>query len=858
MQRPNARLQRKDMRNSYRPATSPWIPTLLVFLTLTADASGSDVDSIEDRAGRQEFRQWIETGGSIVIDRDSPYQSFLYRRNAVEQRTNPLIGNWYQVGPSKFGGRVRALVFDKSDPNFQTLWLGSAGAGIWKSEDYGQSWSIQPNFPSVPVCTIAIPESNPNIIYAGTGEVGATTSVTGGGGITGGIGIFKSTDNGGTWERLESTNPSKDASWSAVMSISVHPSKSSNLLATGFHKVFRSIDGGTTWTPTLSDSLAYHFYHLVRDPFNPQRVFASDGNARVFYSQDDGQSWALTSFNTLGGGDVAIAFAQSTPGLAYAKSFNNTGSFYRSIDGGITWTLVAVHGTGYRAWTNLLWVDPFNSNHIVSGDVALRASFDGGVTFEFASPIGYQINIHPDFNAFAPHPQLTSATAKGTPRNRQMFVANDGGVHLASDIDAADAVNTSIWTHRNNGLEILQFYSIAQGQGVVFGGTQDQGTVAHLGTGEWTRLMGSDGMDTVYTDVPFPTYFSEQQLSLVSRTTSPTPDSMALFCVPNQIASPDFCGVGPFYVPLLSGRSDRSMLIAGGGNSVWFNRNAATSSAWERITASVGGGFNRVTALAVLGDPDTRVIYAQTSAGIRKCVIAANGQCANVNLSLDLMDRVTSIERDTDTNLYLSLGGTGPDHAFRSIDGGYTFTPISSGLPAAPAFFIRVHPTRRSELYLGTTAGLWTSPDKGTNWYPVEGGPDSAAITDIAWENPSTFVVATHGRGAFRFQEGAIGAVRNFRSVGNQVCGGTHVEWDAPSAGIPLNYQVEEICESGQIQGNVFTTNTSAAPYASQACQVGATPPTIAATYRVRACTAQNSCGPWTQPVNAGVSGQCG
>ncbi len=199
--------------------------------------------------------------------------------------------SWHNLGPTNFAGRVSALAVDPT--NSSVIYRGTAGGGLWKSQDKGVNWTpLTDSLGNLSVGAVAVARSNTQVIYVGTGE-GAL-------GIDGidGIGLIKSTDGGQTWTIPTSVLAPK------FFALSVHPSNPDELLAATSNGISKSTDGGNTWTPKLSQFAATE---LVRVPGSPSTILAS--------------AWDIRTFNS---------------------TWN--GYLYRSTDGGETWTKIGGAG----------------------------------------------------------------------------------------------------------------------------------------------------------------------------------------------------------------------------------------------------------------------------------------------------------------------------------------------------------------------------------------------------------------------------------------------------------------------------------------------------------------------------------
>jgi hypothetical protein len=246
-------------------------------------------------------------------------------------------GSWAWLGPGNIGGRIRTIVIDPADTN--KLFIGSVSGGIWRSTNAGAAWTPVDDFmANLAVSTMVMDPNNSNIIYAGTGEsftadLTATEGETNLSNETRGDGVFKSTDGGTTWTQLASTDTSNAINcpaagptcpWSYVNRLTISPN-GSTILAANIGGIYRSTDGGTSWNLVTSGTRGY--LDIDFDPTNSQKAVASGkGQFPSVFSINGGSTWQNATYSpainaaTLGGstGRIEIVYAPSNPAIVYA------------------------------------------------------------------------------------------------------------------------------------------------------------------------------------------------------------------------------------------------------------------------------------------------------------------------------------------------------------------------------------------------------------------------------------------------------------------------------------------------------------------------------------------------------------
>ena len=404
------------------------------------------------------------------------------------------------IGPAGMSGRVAAVDVVHADPN--TIFVGSATGGVFRSRDGGMTWD--PVFDDQPVLgigAVAVFQPNPDIVWVGTGEGNPRNSA----GV--GNGIFKSVDGGDTWTRMglegserihrvivHPTNP--DVVWAGVMG----PAWSDGSV----RGVYRTTDGGRTWQQVLYVDEGTGVADLVIDPSNPDHLLAAMWDFRrepwffrsggagsgLYRTRDGGVSWQRVGVaEGLPEGElgrIGLAWAPSDPDVVYAMVEATRSELLRSDDGGESFrTVNDSRGIVSRPFYYAdIRVDPENENRLYDLNSSLRVSDDGGRTFRGVVSSGI---IHGDVH------ELWIDPSDG----RRMIMGNDGGI--AFTLDRGDT-----WRFVEN-LTLAQYYHVTVDDAIpynVYGGLQDNGSWfgpsdvwenKGILNAHFTRVGGGDG-----------------------------------------------------------------------------------------------------------------------------------------------------------------------------------------------------------------------------------------------------------------------------------------------------------------------------------------------------------------------------
>jgi|JI10StandDraft_1071094.scaffolds.fasta_scaffold37408_2 hypothetical protein len=759
--------------------------SLLVFGAISFSVSAQTATPSKQQL-RAEFRAATMTDKSGYMPADAlmaaKAQADLLRRPTAkgigEEGAGITSASWEALGPGNIGGRVRALAIHPTDPNW--LVLGSASGGIWISSNAGASWQPSGDWlPSLAASVLVFSPTTPNTIFAGTGE-GTDTSV--GSPTTGGkrgAGVFKSSDSGTTWTRVASTNPAASATaanvWTFVNDIAIHPTNGQVLFVATKTAVMKTSDGGTTWQ-AVNGSNGQPLPGANSIKFNPADAnnIIATGASGVRYTINGGQTAFLTGNIPSGGDRTQLAHASNGWAFVFRQG---DGKVYRSQDSGANWSVIGTPVMEGQLWyNNSIWVDPSNPSRILVGNQTLRQSVNGGGTWQVVGGSCNNQFFHAD-----QHVIVNDRGYNGT-SNRKVYVGNDGGLYRADDLnfatDGCDPVLANGWTNLNNGLAITEFTGGAGSDTVLFGGTQDNGSIVRESGTTWRRYVSGDGGPVAYATAA-PTYlFGQYQVGQTNPVHVSPDGGLNIYGDPAHFELG--CRSGEFYSPMAMHESATAWITGGIGLCVSENPTTIQRN-WRQLDARPTPAPTPVSAVAIAKNNKNVVWYAEKYNGyLTRCFpdtfdysmcqrygvfksanalgVSPTWQQVGDQLPTDLpITRIYIDPRDaSNQTVYVLFGGFANRNIWKTTTGGTTWTNIHGSLPAAPIRAVSTHPTIPNYLYVGTEVGLFTSENNGQTWYlninnlPQNDGPGNVSVEQLFWSNNQTLVAVTYGRGMFR------------------------------------------------------------------------------------------------------------
>jgi photosystem II stability/assembly factor-like uncharacterized protein len=684
------------------------------------------------------------------------------------------------IGPSVMSGRVTAI--DVLDHDENTVYVGTASGGLWKSENGGTTWkSLFDKEEITSIGSLCIDPSAQDIIWAGTGEGNPRNSQTSG------AGIYRSPDAGRTWKKMGLENSF------TIHRVIVDPNKSEIVYA-GVHGsawgpntergVFRTKNNGSTWEKILYVNDSVGCADLVMDPQNPNKLFAAmyQYQRKAYYfnsggkgsglhmTTDGGNTWIkLTDKHGLPDGElgrIGIAVAASNPKVVYALIEAKKTGLYKSKDGGYSWSLVNDQNVGDRPfYYHEIYVDPTNENHLIYLHSIVSESIDGGKTWSVLLPYS---GVHPDHHAFW----------WSKKNSKLMMEGNDGGFNISRD-------GGDTWTFINN-LPLGQFYHVDFDMDVpyhVYGGMQDNGSWkgsgytwhgAGINASDWQEVLFGDGFDVLPHKINSRYVYAMSQGGEVNYVDSETGDAR---------------NIKPVHPDGLKLRFNWNAAIAEDPNnecgvyfgSQFLHHSTDCGYSWKIIspdlttndsaifkmpetgglTADVTGAENYCTLLCIApSKKDNKTIWVGTDDGQVQLTTDGGNSWQNISSSISGLPKSSWIPQIVASEHHIGeafvvvnnyRNNDWKPYLFHTLDNGKTWKNlVDDKKVSGHCLSIVQDPIEKKLLFLGTEHGLYISFDYGNKWHKWTKNYPSVPTQDLKI-HPREYdlIIGTFGRAIY-------------------------------------------------------------------------------------------------------------
>lgn len=797
---------------------------------------------------------------NILSAQQPPFTKASERMHSSKERSllaenSPINAiDFHSIGPTVFSGRITDIAVDEKDPSH--FFAAYASGGLWWTENNGTSFT--PLFENETVMTIGDIAVNwqDSIIWIGTGEVNSSRS------SYAGVGVYKSTDWGKSWSyqglpeshhtaRLVLHPTDKNTVWVAMLGHLYSPNKERG--------IFKTTDGGKTWNQTLFVDENSGAIDLLLDPTNPEVLYAATWHRErrawnfvesglgsgIYKSIDGGQNWNKLNIdgagfpNGEGVGRIGLClYKKDNQTVLYAildnydrrpakkkkkkddltkdalrqmsknefinlpkgkvESYLNDNNFpekydyaniikmmksdvikpsalveyiedanqllfdtpvigaeiYRSNDEGKTWFkthedyLDQVYNS-YGYYFGQIRVSPHNPDKIYFAGVPVVRSDDGGKTFNNINGA----NVHVDHHALWCNPE----------RDKHLILGNDGGINISYD----DGEN---WI-KCNYPPVGQFYAIAYDMAKpynIYGGLQDNGVWVgsskykqstrwhNTGHYQYKELLGGDGMqiqidnrdnNTVYTGFQFGWYFRVNKNTSEQTLIKPKHD----------------LGERPlrfnWQTPIHLSVHNQDILYLG-ANKLYRSMNQGND--WEAISEDLTKGgkkgdvaYGTITCLDESAEQFGKIIVGTDDGNVQ---LTTNGGKdwvqINKGLPKDMWVTTVYLSRQEDQTIYASLNGYRWDdfnpYLFKSTNDGKDWQKIGTDLPMEPINVVHEDPKNKNLIYVGTDNGLYISMDAGNSFQLMNNGLPAVSVHDVAVHpRENDLIVGTHGRSIY-------------------------------------------------------------------------------------------------------------
>jgi photosystem II stability/assembly factor-like uncharacterized protein len=680
------------------------------------------------------------------------------------------------IGPANMGGRIDDIAVVENNPS--TFYVGAATGGVWKTTNNGTTF--EPIFDgqgSTSIGDIAIAPSDPSIVWVGTGEPNNRQS------SSWGDGIYRSLDAGKTWANMGL----RDTKHIGRVVIDSRDPNIVYVAAVGHlwgpnkeRGVFKTTDGGKTWSNVLFINEDTGVIELAIDPESPMTLYAAAYQRRrtpwgfnggglgsgLYKTIDGGATWIKLTKGLPEGvtGRIGVDVYQRNPNILYALVENAKGGTFRSDDRGETWRKMS-DLTSRPMYYSQIRIDPNNDQRIWQLAANMHNSDDGGKTWSS----NLVQRIHGDYHALWIDPA----------NSNHVLTGSDGGIHASYDRGRTwDFINT---------IPLGQFYEVSvdnQKPFWVYGGLQDNGSWSGpsgtlnqegITNDDWFRIGGGDGFYSVVDPTDPSIIYVESQNGNVSRLELKTGERKSI----RPAARPGekryrFDWNSPI---VISAHNNRTIYFA--GNRVFRSTDRGNTWTWsddltkdqdreklpimgalpDKNTLSRNDGVETFGQIVTLAESPIKegLLYAGTDDGNLQISRDSGRTWKNITGNLPGVPGGTYVSRVVPSRYaegaaYLTLDGHRADdyntYVFVTTDYGESWKPIKANLPAGvTARVIREHPRNQNLLFLGTEFGAYVSFERGGRWTRLKGNFPLVRVDDIQIHaRDNALVLATHGR----------------------------------------------------------------------------------------------------------------
>lgn len=668
------------------------------------------------------------------------------RKNALIENQNLRSASptlWQQEGPNNIGGRITCMAVSPTNSN--VIFVGTPGAGIYRSINGGISWvPVFDNQNSLYIGAITIDPNNVNIIYAGTGDPSIPFTVFVG------DGIYKSTDGGNTWANTGLVNTK------IINKIIINPNNSNEIyvsangnpiVADVNRGVYKSSNAGLSWNQVLFIDTQTGVSDIVMNPTNTNEIYATSytcirnatvnirysNTTRVYKTTNSGANWnvILNGLPNTKINKYSICMSKQNSNklyIAVSDSNYQMQGVYVTTNGGAFFTNLGNNGIannygGFGWYFSEIEVSPTNDNEVYIGGIELFKSTDGGNNWNLNMPNWWNYIVHADIHCI-------SFVGPG-----KYYLGTDGGTYFTSN----DGLNYSDVDNIPN----TQFYRVEYNPhepNNYFGGTQDNGTVKGNNTtiSNWLRIYGGDGFQPRFDPTDANTFYAETQNGGLVSTT----DGGSTFNANDNNIDPN--DRRNWDMPYVLNKFNANTQYT--GTYRVYKNTAGPNDNWTAISPDLTDGiifaprFHNISAIDN-SDLNAQKIYVGTSDA--NVWVTQNDGGTWTNITGTLPNRyVTSIHASPNfsNNVYVTHTGYKYNsyipHIHKSTNNGTSWTDISGNLPQAGINDVLIYPGNENLLFVANDIGVYVTYDGGVNWTRVGTNMPIISVWDLAY-NPT-------------------------------------------------------------------------------------------------------------------------
>lgn len=686
------------------------------------------------------------------------------RINKMAKASLEKAATWTPLGPTDWTtvsynpgqGRVNVVLVDPSNSNI--IYAGVPAGGLWKSINNGASWeALMQDQPTLGVSGIAVDHNNSDIIYVSTGD--------GDGSDTYSNGVLKSTNGGGTWA-------STGLNWSTTQSRTTHrlimdPANSNRLFCATTNGLYRTTDAGSNWTMVQDGNMR----DVEFKPGDPNTVYCS--STRFFRSEDGGDNWSQINGGLPPGAAVnrvGIAVSPDEPNWVYTlMGDDDDGSFYGlylSSNSGQNWTEQSDSpnifsysddggGSGGQSWYDMaLAVDPTNASTVYVGGINVWKSTNAGVNWNIRSHWVYPSSIG------YTHADIHTLDMFGS----TLFCGSDGGLFRSNN--GADD-----WNDISSGMQIMQLYRLGgtpQNADLVISGSQDNGCNLYDGSGTWLHVQGADGMESAIDPTNENTMYFSSQNGSINRSYDGGQSYSGITW--------DIAEDGGWVTPYLLDPDNPNTLYAGFQN-IWRSNNQGDD--WTQLSFENTSRTIRSLAIATANNDyiawgNSNDLFLTTDGG---------NNWDNINGDRpDLSCTYLAFHPQDDNIIYATFSGyDSGKKVYVTTDAGTIWQNISGNLPNLPVNCISYQNGTQGGIYVGTDIGIFYTDSTLSNWQPFNDGLPNVIVNELEIHYPTNKLrAATFGRGLWEsplYAPSNTPPVAQFTYGNTLICAGDSVQF---------------------------------------------------------------------------------